>query len=178
VRIAVLGGGHVGSALAESWREQGHDVSVSTRETVAETASASEVVVLAVPATAVADTLGAAGSLDGKILVDATNNVSGGPAGLVIAELVPGARYVKAFNAVFATFMHDTPASPPASLVYCGDDAEAKEVVGGLIRDVGFEPVDAGGAEVTPLVEAFAQLIIGIAYAQGRGPFVYRFQIS
>ena len=178
MRIALLGSGTVGSALAESWREQGHDVSVSTRETVAETAAAGDVVVLAVPATAATEVLGEVGSLAGKILVDATNNLSGGPAGLVIAELVPGARYVKAFNAVFATFMHDRPTSPPASLVYCGDDADAKAVVGGLIRDVGLEPVDAGGSEVTPLVEAFAQLIIGIAYAQGRGPFAYRFQPS
>ena len=30
------------------------------------------------------------------------------------------------------------------SLVYCGDDAEAKEVAAALIRDVGFDPVDAG----------------------------------
>ena len=74
--------------------------------------------------------------------------------------------------------MHDTPTSPPASLVYCGDDADAKAIVGELIGDVGLEPVDAGGSEVTPLVEAFAKLIIGIAYAQGRGPFVYRFQPS
>jgi 8-hydroxy-5-deazaflavin:NADPH oxidoreductase len=178
MRIAVLGGGHVGSALAESWREKGHDVSMSTRETVAETAAAGDVVVLAVPATAATDVLGEAGSLDGKILVDATNNLSGGPPGLVIAELVPGARYVKAFNAVFATFMHDAPTSPPASLVFSGEDPDAKATVAELIRDVGLEPVDAGGLEVTPLVEAFAQLIIGIAYRQGRGPFAYRFQPS
>jgi 8-hydroxy-5-deazaflavin:NADPH oxidoreductase len=164
VRIAVLGNGNVGSALAESWREKGHDVSVSTRRTV--------------PATAATEVLGEAGSLDGKILVDATNNLSGGPAGPVIAELCSGARYVKAFNAVFATFMHATPTDPPASLVYCGDDADAKATVAELARDVGLEPVDAGGADVTPLVEAFAQLIIGIAYRQGRGPFVYRFQPS
>ena len=178
MRVAVLGNGNVGSALADSWREKGHEVSVSTRETVAETAAASDVIVLAVPATAATDVLGEAGALDGKILVDATNNLSGGPAGLVIAELSPGARYVKAFNAMVAPFMHDTPTSPPASLVYCGDDADAKATVAELIRDVGFEPVDAGGADVTPLVEAFAQVIIGIAYRQGRGPFVYRFQPS
>ncbi len=178
MRIAVLGSGRVGSALAATWRAKGHDVSLSTRETVAETAAVGDVVVLTVPATAVTDVLGEAGTLDGKILVDATNNLSGGPAGLVIAELAAGARYVKAFNAIFATFMHDTPTSPPASLVYCGDDAAAKATVAELIRDAGLEPVDAGGSDVTPLVEAFAQVVIGIAYAQGRGPFVYRFAPS
>jgi hypothetical protein len=77
---------------------------------------------------------------------------------------------------VFATFMHDTPPERPASLVLCGDDAEAKETVAGLVRDAGFDPVDAGGAERTADVEAFARLVIGLAYAQGRGPFVYRFE--
>ena len=44
------------------------------------------------------------------------------------------------------------------------------------VRDVGFDPVDAGGAERTADVEAFARLVIGLAYAQGRGPFVSRFE--
>jgi hypothetical protein len=173
--IGVLGGGRVGSALAATWREHGHEVTVSTRDTTAETVAAGDVVVLSLPAAAVPDVLAGAGSLDGKVLLDATNNLSGGPAGLEIAALAPGARYVKAFNTVFATFMHDTPPETPASLVYCGDDAAAKAVVAELIGDAGFEAIDAGGSDVTPLVEALAHLVIGIAYRQGRGRFVYRF---
>lgn len=175
MRIAVLGGGRVGSALAATWRETGHDVAVSTRGTVAETAAAGDVVVLALPASAVAEALGEAGDLAGKIVVDATNNFSGGPPGLVIAELVPAARYVKAFNTVFSTFMHETPVDPPGSLVLCGDDADAKAAVAELISDLGFEAIDAGGSDVAPLVEAFARLVSKVAYDQGRGPFVYRF---
>jgi predicted dinucleotide-binding enzyme len=111
--------------------------------------------------------------------VDATNNFSGGPAGLEIAELLPDARYVKAFNTVFATFMHDTPpGEPEPTLVYCGDGADAKAVVAGLIADLGFEPVDVGGAEATPWIEALARITITLAYGRGRGPFVYRFQAS
>jgi len=178
MQIGVIGGGRVGSALAATWREKGHEVLVSTRETVAETVAAGDVVIIALPAEAVAEAFAQAGSLDGKVVVDATNNLSGGPSGLVIAALIPGARYVKAFNTVFSTFMHDTPPSSPAALVYCGDDAEAKATVAELISDLGFEPVDAGGAEAAPLVEAFAALVIGLAYRRGRGPFVYRFQPS
>jgi predicted dinucleotide-binding enzyme len=176
MKIGVIGGGRVGSALAATWSERGHDVVVSTRDTVAETVASSEVVVLAVPASAAAAALGAAGALDGKVLVDATNNLSGGPGGLEIAALVPEARFVKAFNTVFSTFMHDTPPSPAATLVYGGDDPDAKATVAGLISDAGFEACDAGGSETTPLIEAFAKLVIGIAYRQGRGPFVYRFE--
>jgi predicted dinucleotide-binding enzyme len=176
VQIGIIGGGRVGSALAESWRERGHDVIVSTRDTVAEAAAHGDAVVLSVPAREAPEALAAAAPLDGKILLDATNNVGGGPAGLELAALAPDARYVKALNTVFATFMHSTPPAEPAACVYCGDDAEAKAAVAGLIEELGFEPVDAGGAQVTPLVEAFAKLVIGIAYRQGRGPFVYRFQ--
>jgi hypothetical protein len=178
VKIGVIGGGRVGRALAATWRAAGHDVEVSTRETVAETAADAEVVVLALPASAVAEALAQVGPLDGAILLDATNNLSGGPAGLEIAALAPAARYVKAFNTVFSTFMHDTPPDPAAALVFCGDDPGAKSAVAGLIADAGFEPVDAGGAEATPHIEALAWLVIGIAYRQGRGPFVYRFTPS
>jgi predicted dinucleotide-binding enzyme len=174
--IGVLGGGRVGSALAATWSAKGHDVRVSSRETVAETAVAADVLLLAVPAAAAPEVVAAAGPLEGKILIDATNNLSGGPDGATISALAPGARVVKAFNTVFATFMHDTPPTHPASLVYCGDDTEAKDVVARLIRDAGFDAVDAGGSDVTPLVEAFAKLVIGIAYRQGRGPFTYRFE--
>jgi predicted dinucleotide-binding enzyme len=164
--------------LAATWRERGHEVAVSTRETVAETARSSDVLLLAVPAAAAPDVLAAAGSVDGKVLIDATNNLSGGPDGEAIAAHAAGARVVKAFNTVFATFMHDTAPVRPASLVYCGDDAAAKDTVAALIEGAGFEPVDAGGADRTADVEAFARLVIGIAYRQGRGPFVYRFESS
>jgi 8-hydroxy-5-deazaflavin:NADPH oxidoreductase len=167
----------VGSALAATWRERGHDVAVSTRDTVAETAAAGDVVVLTVPATAAADALTAAGALDGKILIDATNNLSGGPSGLEIAALVPGARYAKAFNTVFATFFHDTPPGAGASLVFCGDE-EAKGTVAELIEDAGFEPVDVGGAEATPLLEGLARIVIALKYEKGRGDLVYRFEPS
>jgi len=175
MKIGVIGGGRVGGALAATWKEHGHDVVVSTRDTVAETVGGREVVVLAIPASAAAEALTATSLPDGQIVVDATNNLSGGPSGAEIAALVPSARFVKAFNTVFSTFMHDTRPSPPAALVYSGEDEAAKATVAGLITDAGFEPVDAGGADATPLIEAFAKLVIGIAYRQGRGPFVYRF---
>ena len=176
MRIAILGGGRVGSALAATWTERGHEVTVSQRDTLAATAEAGDVVVLALPARAVADVLAEAGPLDGKVLIDATNNVSGGPGGLEIAALAPTAHYVKAFNTVFSTFMHDTPPERPASLVLCGDDEEAKGIASTLAADLGFEPVDVGGSEATALVEALAHLVIGLAYGRGRGPFVYRFE--
>lgn len=176
MKIGILGGGRVGGALAQTWREAGHDVTISTRETIAATAAEADALVVAVPCMAAQDVLTAAGHLDGKVVIDATNNLSGGPDGQEIAGFAPGARVVKAFNTVFSQFFHDVRPTRPASLVYCGDDADAKAVVASLIEDLGFEPVDAGGSEQTAAVESFAKLVIGIAYRQGRGPFVYRFE--
>lgn len=179
MRIGVIGGGNVGSGLAGFWERAGHEVRISTRDTVGETAAFGEVVVLAVPSAACEQVLSAAGRLDGKVLVDATNPRGGAATNADVVRLAPGARVVKAFNTLFARAYDRIPAAEsPPSLVYCGDDADAKETVAELIRDVGLEPVDAGGLDVAPQVEAFALLVIGIAYGQGRGPFFYRFELS
>ncbi len=175
MKIGVIGGGRVGSSLAASWAAKEHEVRVSTRETVAETAAEAEVVVLSLPAAAVAGALEQIGSLDGRVLLDATNNLSGGPTGLEIAGLAPGAAYAKAFNTVFSTFMHDTPPESRAACLYCGDE-EAKPAIAQLVSDAGFEPVDVGGADATPLLESFARIVLAVGYTQGRGPFVYRFE--
>ena len=177
MNIGILGGGRVGGALAQSWQNAGHKVTISTRETVAETAAGAEVLLLAVPCTAAADVLAAAGNIGGKVLIDATNNLSGGPNGAEIATMARGAHTVKAFNTVFAQFFAAPPPTPP-TLVFAGDDQAAKDTVAGLIRDAGFDPVDAGGHVQAADLEAFARLVIGIAYRQGQGPFVYRFEAS
>ena len=65
-----------------------------------------------------------------------------------LAKIVPKARVVAAFNSVpsevlFSVHEGRRRAKRP-SLVYCGDDKRAKSVAAILIRDVGFNPVDAG----------------------------------
>ena len=72
MRIGVIGGGRVGSALAERWTAAGHDVRVSTRRDVAQAAAGADALVLAVPASAAPEALTAAGPLPGTIVVDAT----------------------------------------------------------------------------------------------------------
>lgn len=177
MKIGILGAGRIGGSLAAAWTAAGHDLTVSTRDTIEATAAAADVLLLAVPCSAVAEVLGAAGDLRGKILIDATNNLSGGPDGAEIARLADGAHTVKAFNTVFAQFFADPPAERP-SLAIAGANAEAKEVVASLVRAAGFDPVDAGGAEAVPNIEALAKLVIGIAYTQARGPFTYRFDLG
>ena len=63
------------------------------------------------------------------------------------------------------------------SLVYCGDDEPAKGVVAELIRDVGFEPIDAGPLRIARYAEPFALLMGELAYGKASGPeLAYRFE--
>jgi predicted dinucleotide-binding enzyme len=63
------------------------------------------------------------------------------------------------------------------SLVYCGDDESSKDVAAELIRDVGFDPVDAGPLRIARYTEPFALLIAQLAYEGEGGPeLAYRFE--
>lgn len=191
MRIAIIGAGNVGGALGRRWAERGHEVTFGVRDPagaevpsgtravgVAESVRGADAVVLATPWNAVPDALRAAGSLDGRLVIDATNPLTAGlgldvgPNGESAAErvqaLVPGARVVKAFNTTGANNMADPVyGGEPVTMLYAGDDATAKTTARGLIADIGFEPVDAG-----PLVRARAleqMALLWIALAMGVG---------
>jgi hypothetical protein len=64
----------------------------------------------------------------------------------------------------------------PPSLVYCGDDEQAKHLTAKLIRDAGFEPLDAGPLHIARYVEPFSLLVAQLAYEGGGSPQIaYRF---
>ena len=56
------------------------------------------------------------------------------------------------------------------SLMYCGDAQDAKETAATLIRDVGFEPVDAGPLRIARYLEPFALAMAQLAYEGDNGP--------
>src|SRR5437667_11957222 len=97
------------------------------------------------------------------------------------AKKVPKARVVSAFNTApsevfFGVFEARRKAKKP-SLVYCGDDASSKKIATGLIRDVGFEAVDAGPLRIARYTEPFALLVAQLAYEGDGGPeLAYRFE--
>jgi 8-hydroxy-5-deazaflavin:NADPH oxidoreductase len=138
---------------------------IGARAGTPQEAAAAEVVILSIPWTAVDDVI-AQVDLDGKIVVDTTNQFGAGgweelPDGLTAAQLnqrrMPGARLVKSFNTLTAAFQTSEAGRDAESRVVqwvCGDDAEAKEIVSQLIRDAGFEPVDVGGLADAAVMEA------------------------
>ncbi len=189
MRIAVIGAGNVGRTLGTGWQKKGHSVRYGVRNpepgnaeqaTVAEAATSAEVVVLSTPWEAVKDAVVACGDLTGKVLVDCTNPLLPGLAGIAIgtdtsgaefvASLAPGARVVKAFNTIGFNIM----ANPhfgerSATLFYCGDDAAAKQAVHTLASDLGFSATDAGPLQQARLLEPFALLWITLALKHGHG---------
>lgn len=198
MRIAIVGAGKVGATLARAWVEAGHEVvmtfsrdaagldvvarDVGARAAVpTEAASGADLVLLAVPAAAIETALGEVRLHPGQTLIDATNDLGEGRSdngARRVAELVPRAHVVKAFNTVFAEEMAAARSrDEPPDLLLAGDDAGAIRTAEAAIRDAGFRPVLAGGLEVAGDVEAFARLVIGLAYREKRGPFVYRLSI-
>jgi len=196
MRITIIGAGNVGQALGAGWRKSGHAVTYALRaangksaDTVTaqgfrvvamNQAASADLIVLAVPWPAVAEALHAAGSLAGKVVIDATNPLTPGlelalgfadSAGETVARLAPGARVVKAFNTTGAENMasaHAFPAKP--MMPVASDDAEAKTIVGKLAEELGFEAIDAGPLKSARLLEPLAMFWIKQAYAQKFGP--------
>jgi predicted dinucleotide-binding enzyme len=122
------------------------------------------------------------GALAGKILIDATNSVARtnhGPdlalgftdsAAEALARLVPQARVIKSLNQVGAEVMEDTSglAHPPV-IFMASDDEDAKRVVGTLLADLGFEPLDAGPLHRARLLEPLAMTWFNQALLRGHG---------
>lgn len=176
LKIGLIGSGHVGSALGRVWAQAGHPVLFSSQSidhdrqlasdvgpnaragTPQEAAAFGEVVVLAVPYKALPElgkSVGAA--LKGKVVIDTSNPfpqrdgeianeaIQKGP-GIVTAELFPGARIVRAFNAVPAALMGSAHTDPGKyGLPIAADDKRAVAIASRLIREIGFVPVLIGG---------------------------------
>jgi predicted dinucleotide-binding enzyme len=82
---------------------------------------------------------------DGEDLVKRVNDQGG--AGLMTAKLLPGARVVRAFNAIGSTQLAGLAhrAGNPVGVPIAGDDQKAITTAEALIREIGFEPVLVGG---------------------------------
>ncbi|PYO67798.1 MAG: transmembrane reductase oxidoreductase [Gemmatimonadetes bacterium] len=159
--------------------------------TPGEAAREAHVLLLAVHWSRVDDVLKQAGDVSGKTIVSCSLPMNAGDSGLVVAHTssgaeelakkVPKARVVSAFGTVpsevlFDVFEARRKATRP-SLVYCGDDPKSKKTAAELIREVGFDPVDAGPLRMARYTEPFTLLIAQLAYEGDGGPeLAYRFE--
>jgi len=170
VKIGIVGAGRMGGTLAVLLAHAGHEVlpansrgpesladlvaqaGPTARATTPEAAAREgEVVIVALPWSH-RDALPAPGLVAGKVVVDAMNSfghkAATGPTSTEqTAQALPGARVVKAFNTLNFGTMRGAAGrtgDERLSLFLAGDDAEAKQIVAGLISDMGFAAVDSG----------------------------------
>lgn len=177
LKIGIVGSGRVGSALGTVWANAGHTVMFSSLDlehdkalaasvghgaragTSREAAAFGDVVMISVPYSAfphVAKDIGEL--LKGKVVIDTSNPIPtrdgevaerarAKGAGLAAMEYLPGARIVRAFNAIGAARMGDAHKNPGQhGMPIAGDDKQAIAIASGLIREIGYEPVLIGGA--------------------------------
>ncbi len=200
MKIAIIGAGNVGGALARGWARSGHELLLGVRDAAAPkveslckqtralprspraAAEAAQVVVLALPWSVAAEAVRALGPLAGKIVIDCMNPLTlrngmlalelgfSNSAGETVAEWLPQARIVKTLNQVGADVMGNTSGFAVAPAMFmAGNDADAKIAVAGLLRDLGFEPLDAGALEQSRYLEPYAMVWINQSLYQGKG---------
>jgi len=159
--------------------------------TPADAARDADALLLAVHWLRVDDVLQQAGDMSGKPIITCSLPMNADNTGLVVAHTSSGAealakkarrtKVVSAFGTVpsevfFGVFEARRNARRP-SMAYCGDDDRAKAVAATLIRDVGFDPVDAGPLRIARYLEPFALLMGQLAYEGEDGAeLAYRFE--
>ena len=159
--------------------------------TPAEAAKDADALLLAVHWSRIDDVLKQAGDLSDKAILTCSLPMDEGNTKLILgtttsgaeelARKVPKAKVVSAFNTVpsevlFGVFEAKRKEDCP-SLVYCGDHEASKSVAAELIRDVGFDPIDAGSLSIARYTEPFALLVAQLAYEGEGGPeLAYRFE--
>lgn len=190
MRVAVIGVGNVGGALASALTKAGHEVVVAASdaekagqaaaglecepaESPAIAADGAEAVILAIPFEAgktVAQQI--RGNVAGKPVIDVTNSPSVVESGTSNAEAfqawLPDAHVVKAFNTVFASRLaQPAEGGEPLDGYIAGDDANAKEMVAQIVTDAGLAPLDVGGLKMARTLEGMAWTNIALNMANG-----------
>jgi 8-hydroxy-5-deazaflavin:NADPH oxidoreductase len=166
--VGIIGAGRLGQAMARTARRAGRDVVIANSrgpETLtsvvsglgegvsagtADEAAAVGIVVIAVPWGRVPEAVQGL-NWNGQIVIDATNDwaaddLEGKTSSELVAELVAGARLVKAANTLGAEVLGSDPheAGGQRVIFLSGDDADAKAEVVALFQDAGFAAIDLG----------------------------------
>lgn len=193
MKIAIIGTGNVGGALASNWSKKGHQIFLGTNDTqnfkgkdllqndntsvhtISAAVSAADVVLIATPPTAIFDIISQMGDVRGKVIIDATNAIAKSPEPYktVYHCLVDktDAHVVKCFNTTgYENMLNPIYQGEPIDMFMAGDDAKAKEVAHQLALDCGFGScIDFGKADRVELLEKLALSWINLAIFQGHG---------
>ena len=176
MNITTIGRGNIGSGLASRWEQAGHSVTQLGRD--GGDASGSDAVLVAVYSDVIGEAIGQVSGIGDAVVIDAMNAFKGRNEEFQslaheVKSHVSGP-VAKAFNCNYAALYDEVDAQrvPPCSL-YAAEEG-AVEVTEQLIRDAGYEPLDAGGLENARVLEEFLKAEFAVS-SSGLGPFFYRF---
>ena len=183
MKCAIIGKGNVGTALGKGLVRAGHEIKYGHKdpnEPVRDAADWGEVLLFAVPYSSIKEVVRVIGpAADGKTLIDATNPLTPGmdlavgmstSAAEDLQRKLPKAHVVKAFNTVFAANQSlGRVGEHQLSAFVASDHAESKRITLQLARDIGFDPVDAGGLKTARYLEPMAVMLITLGYSLNLG---------
>jgi len=195
MKIAIIGTGNVGAALAVKWARKGHQINLGVRNqdnfkgksllsennisahSVADAVQISDIILLSTPATAAVEVARSLGNTQGKTIIDAMNIVMGrGPQGFTntadaILANTSCREVVKCFNTTgFNNMIQPEYGDISIDLFVAGDSENAKAIAIQLAKDAGFaECYDIGGNDKFLLMEQFAFFWINLAMFRGQG---------
>lgn len=198
MRIAIIGTGNVGAAIARGLRGKGHEVVLGARDPggvqalatetgasvalPADAAKQADIVVLALPWGAAEEAVKGLGDMAGQIVVDCMNPIGRTAAGIgltlghttsggeIVQGWLPRAHVVKTLNQVGAEIMADTARLPNRPVMFmAGNGDVARAKVGQMLTDLGFEALDAGDITKARLLEPFGMVWINQALMRGKG---------
>jgi len=193
MKIAIIGTGNVGGALATNWSKKGHTINLGVQDvnnfkgqdllknentnvfSINEVVAKSEIILIATPPTAIFDILEQMGDVSGKTIIDATNAVMKSPEPYktvyhCLADKT-NAEIVKCFNTTgFENMLNPIYNGEAIDMFMAGDSEKAKSVAEQLALDCGFGScIDFGKSDKVELLEKFALSWINLAIVQGYG---------
>lgn len=193
MKIAIIGHGNVGGALAKRWATAGHDVIIGARNPqdekvqlftklhnipvtdIINAVQQAEVILVATPAHTAVELANQFGKLPDKIIIDATNAIQRKPTPYATAfdafQKITGAELAKCFNTTgFENMENPVYDNIAIDLFTAGSSVKAKAITMQLAKDAGFgECYDFGGDDRVELLEQFALAWINLAIFQKHG---------
>jgi len=190
-RIAVLGAGNIGGTLGSKWMAAGHAVTFGVRDpsstrtqalqtrlggsavvgSMAQALEGAEVVLFAIPGAMMEETIAPlAAQLENKVIIDAANNLSGGPINSLAAfrAHAPHASVYRAFNIYgWENFADPLYNGVQADLFYSGPDGQTRAVIEQLISEIGLQPVRVGDTDQADLVDSLMRFWFTLSQRQG-----------
>jgi 8-hydroxy-5-deazaflavin:NADPH oxidoreductase len=190
MKIAILGAGNIGGTLGKKWLANGHEVVFGVRDanspktlqalesakgaavtSLSEAIDGAEVILFSTPWATVPEIASAnTNKLDGKIILDATNNFAGPVINNLSAleKAAPNGKIYRAFNSLgWELFANPTVGSEQVDMFYSGPDGETRPVVEKLIAEIGLRPVWVGGNDRIVLVDNLGALWVDMVFQQG-----------